>query len=146
LNKTKISELMIDVIPKVMQSIRVEMRECRGDKLSVPQFRLLAAINQGIIKNKELGERLGVSEAAISRMLDLLSNEGLIKKGTSKIDRRQSVITLTKDGQKLFKTIKEDATDKMAQKLNSLDSADLEALLKALILLQSKLISTSSLV
>ncbi len=137
---------MIDVIPKVMQSIRVEMRECRGDKLSVPQFRLLAAINQGIIKNKELGERLGVSEAAISRMLDLLSNEGLIKKGTSKIDRRQSVITLTKDGQKLFKTIKEDATDKMAQKLNSLDSADLEALLKALILLQSKLISTSSLV
>jgi DNA-binding MarR family transcriptional regulator len=130
---------MMEVMPKAMQSIREEMRKGRGDRLTIPQFRVLAAINRGICHNKELGDRLGVSEAAISRMIDVLVHEGLIKKAISKTDRRQTLLTLTSEGQKLYNFIKTDARSRLQTKLEALSSEDVEAVIIGLNILQKNL-------
>jgi DNA-binding MarR family transcriptional regulator len=130
---------MMDLVPKVMQSIRVDMRQGRGENLTVAQFRVLAAVNRGISHNKELGDRLGVSEAAISRMVDALVTEGLIKKDISKKDRRQTVLSLTYDGQALYNIIKLDACTLLKNKLMVLSQDDMSVVIHGLEILQKNL-------
>ena len=127
----------MEVIPKLMQAIREDMREGRGERLTVAQFRVLAAINRGINHNKVIGERLGVSEAAISRMIDIMEQDGLIKKSTNKSDRRQSDLSLSSEGIKLFNKIKSDAKSKMKKKLSVLSADESLALTKGLEILKS---------
>lgn len=134
-----LAELMMEVMPKAMQSIREDMRTGRGDRLTIPQFRVLAAVNRGISHNKEIGDQLGVSEAAISRMIDFLVTDGLIKKGINKIDRRQTVLSLTIEGQKLYNFIKHDARTRLKLKLESISTEDVEQVIHGLLILQKYL-------
>lgn len=129
----------MEVMPKAVQSIREEMRKGRGDRLTIPQFRVLAAINRGLCSNKEIGDVLGVSEAAISRMLDFLVTDGLIKKGISKVDRRQTVLSLTAEGQKLYNFSKTDARMRLSEKLSHLSDSDAETVIHGLEILQKNL-------
>ncbi|MDO9181817.1 MAG: MarR family transcriptional regulator [Bacteriovorax sp.] len=138
-NTSFLADLMMDVMPKAMQSIREEMRQGRGDRVTIPQFRVLAAVNRGICHNKELGERLGVSEAAISKMIDFLVKEGLIKKGINKNDRRQSLLSLTNEGQKLFNFIKNDARSRLKIKLEALSVEDVDSVIYGLKILEKNL-------
>lgn len=126
-------------MPKIMQSLREEMRRGRGDHLTVAQFRTLAAINRGLSSNKEIGDLLGVSEAAISRMLDYLVVQGLIKKSTSKTDRRQKSLSLTNEGQKLFTHIRSDARTRLSLRLTELSESDAKAVIQGLEILQKNL-------
>ena len=129
----------MDVVPKAMQSIREDMRTGRGDRLTVPQFRLIAAIGRGICHNKELGDWLGVSEAAISRMVDHMVKDELVKKGSNKMDRRQTILTLTSEGQKLYNFIKSDALGRLKNKLEYLSEEDVELAIQGLKILQKNL-------
>ena len=130
---------MMEVVPRAMQSIREEMRKGRGDSLSVPQFRVLASVNRGICHNKELCDRLGVSEAAISRMVDMLVSDGLLKKGIDKVDRRQSFLSLTSEGQKLYNFIRADARNRLKHKLELLSNEDVDSVILGLSILQKNL-------
>lgn len=130
---------MMDVIPKAMQSIREEMRKGRTERLTVPQFRVLAAVDRGLCHNKEIGDLLGVSEAAISRMIDVLEQDGLVKKEISKSDRRIRFLSLTSDGQKFFHHIKADAKTRLKTKLSILSKEEAEIVIKGLEILHNNL-------
>ncbi len=133
---------MMDVMPKAMQSIRSEMRKGRGEHLSVPQFRVMAAVNRGLGHNKEIGNLLGVSEAAISRMVDHLVQEGILKRGVNKIDRRLSMLSLTSEGNKFFQTIRSDARLRLKEKLDVLSTEDVEEAIRGLEILQNFICKT----
>lgn len=139
MNSSYLAELMMDVIPKAIQSIREEMRKGRGERLTVPQFRVLASVNKGFSHNKEIGDRLGVSEAAISRMVDFLVKDGLIKKSINKSDRRQTLLALTTEGQKLYNVSKTEARNRLKIKLEVLSDEDLESVINGLKILQKNL-------
>ncbi|MGZ3789159.1 MAG: MarR family winged helix-turn-helix transcriptional regulator [Bacteriovorax sp.] len=134
-----LADIMMDVIPKAMQSIREEMRKGRGDQLTVTQFRVLAAVNRGLAHNKEICDILGVSEAAISRMTDILVKEGLLKKGVNKMDKRLTVLSLSAAGAKLYNMIRTDAKKRLKIKLEALTEEDCEAVIKGLEILQVNL-------
>lgn len=133
-----LAELIINVVPKTMQSIRQDMRKERGE-LTITQFRMLANVKHGVCNNKELGERLGVSEAAVSRMIDLLVQEKLIKKIVNKDDRRNKVLSLTTNGKKLFEQITASARGRLAIRLETMDKKDREAVIFGLEVLQKNL-------
>lgn len=133
-----LAELLIDVFPKVMQSVRHEMRAERGE-LTITQFRMLANVRQGVCNNKILGEKLGVSEAAVSRMLDLLVQENLIAKKIDEEDRRNKVLTLTASGKKLYEKITQSARERMSVKLQALEENDRETVIRGLEVLQKNL-------
>ncbi len=133
-----LAELIIDVVPKTMQTIRQDMRKERGE-LSITQFRMLANVKHGVSNNKELGEKLGVSEAAVSRMIDILVLEKLIKKIVNEDDRRNKVLSLTANGKKLFEKITSSARGRLAEKLELMDKKDREAAIFGLEVLQKNL-------
>lgn len=128
----------MDVVPKTMQSIRQDMRKERGE-LTITQFRMLANVRQGVCNNKELGEKLGVSEAAVSRMIDLLVQEKLIKKIVNEDDRRNKVLSLTANGKKLYEQITASARGRLTLKLEALDKKDREAAILGLEVLRKNL-------
>ena len=134
-NNLQMADLIMDVVPKMMQIMREEMRHGRGERLTVPQFRVLASINRGITKNKVIAEMLGVSEAAISRMIDNLVAEGLIKKGVSKIDKRNAKLSLSSEGEKLYLQIRSEARMSLKEKIDTDDSIDSQAVVSGLIAL-----------
>lgn len=134
-----LADLMMDVVPKAMQSIRQEMRRERGERLTLTQFRMLASVRQGIASNKELGEKLGVSEAAVSRMIDLLVQEELISKITSTDDRRNKMLSLTTEGEDLYQQIRASAKGSLTIKLEAMDDKDREAVIYGLQVLQKNL-------
>jgi DNA-binding MarR family transcriptional regulator len=116
----ELAELMLDILPKAMQSIREEMRAGRGDHLTVPQFRLLAAIKRDISQVRDLGQHLGVSEAAISRMAEQLCQDKLVLKVQSRSDRREKKLKLTAKGESLYRTIRESARQRLMDKVEDL--------------------------
>lgn len=138
-NHFHMADLVIDIIPKLMQLLRVEMRKGRGDYLTVPQFRVLASISRGINQNKLLAERLGVSEAAMSRMIDVLVNENLIKKGIDADDRRHMKLSLTSEGNKIFKAIKGEARLRLKDKVGAISNHDVELIIVGLETLQKNI-------
>jgi MarR family transcriptional regulator for hemolysin len=119
-----LAELMMEVVPKAMQVIRQEMRHERGDKLTVTQFRMLTNVRKGVTGNKELGDRLGVSEAAVSRMIEVLVKENFIKREVSESDRRHKVLSLTAEGTKLHEKIRSSARERLKIKLEALSAED----------------------
>jgi DNA-binding MarR family transcriptional regulator len=112
------------------------MRSFLGDELSVPQFRILAHIFRGVQQASELAKSHGVSQAAMSKMVDGLVDKKLVRRETDEKDRRQIVLELTQAGEVFFKKTRAKAQEKLRLRLLHLDVADQEKLRAGLLVLK----------
>jgi len=77
--------------------------EDSGISLPSSHFPLLAALDRlGPLSVGELAEAIGISQPAVTRMLDRLESEGLVKSNPPARDRRIRPVALTKAGAKLI--------------------------------------------
>lgn len=68
--------------------------------LSIPQWRLLAVLNQeSPLSQLELVNRTFMDKVMVSRTVSSLIARGLIERKTQKADKRLQALSLTKDGQ-----------------------------------------------
>ena len=75
--------------------------------LPAGHFPVLAALDRlGSLNVGELTEALGVSQPGVTRMLDKLQAEGLVRSTQSEDDRRVRTIELTRPGQQLVSRAK----------------------------------------
>ena len=73
-----------------------------GLDLPASHFPVLAALERlGALSVGELTEAVGVSQPGVTRLLDKLQAEGLVRSTQSAEDRRVRTIVLTKDGRQL---------------------------------------------
>lgn len=71
-------------------------------KISYAQFRIMTAIwHRGEISQKAVAKFHGLSEAAISRQIDHLVKQGLIRMSVKQSNRREHMLVLTKQGRDL---------------------------------------------
>jgi DNA-binding MarR family transcriptional regulator len=131
----------LDVVPKAMISVRVEMRRCRDSDLSLAQFRILAHLYHGASTNKQLAENIGVSVGAMSRMVRGLAERHLISRIISHSDRREIQLGLTKKGIHLFEAIRNKARLGISKRIAILSEADRKTLRQGLKVLQKITIS-----
>jgi DNA-binding MarR family transcriptional regulator/GNAT superfamily N-acetyltransferase len=80
----------------------------------------------------ELGAELGLDAGYLSRILRGFEKRKLIEKSSSKEDARQSILKLTKSGQKEFAGLNQLSRNQIEEILNDLSSADQNNLLKAM--------------
>lgn len=123
-----LASYFLEVIPKAMREIRLELRSNRQYGLSVPQFRILAHLwSKGSTNNKRLAEDLGVSVAAMSRMIQYLVERDLVsRKGGH--DRREVQIELSKNGHRIYEGIRSKTRARMAAKFDQLSLQEQNAL------------------
>ncbi len=139
-----VASLFFSIVPQAMRVFREEMRTHRSGAMSMPQFRILAQLFSEPISNKELASRLGVSGAAMTRMVDSLAADGLVARATNKKDRRSIYIRLTKKGHAYFQRIRGAAILSLARRLEGLDEIHIEQLGAGLGLISKALVELRS--
>lgn len=131
----EISEAILHVVPRVMRALRTEIRTAAKADLTVPQLRVLAHLHNGIEDATSLAEILGVSLPAVSKMIALLEGRALIKRGPSKVDRRQAVLGLTPKGRQFFLKARSTAQLNISKKIALLNRQQQETICHGLLVL-----------
>lgn len=67
--------------------------------------------NSSGIKVSKLSQLLKVTSPTVTQLIKSLEKKGLVQRNTAKTDRRVVLITLTKEGEKMNQTAREDFTD-----------------------------------
>ncbi len=124
---------MLDVIPLIMRTIRVEMRHRRAADLTVPQFRTLAYISQRPGASlSEVAEFIGLTPPSASTLVDGLVTRSLVVRQTSSADRRRILLTLTASGQAILEAALSGTQARLAEILAALSPDECRTAIQAL--------------
>lgn len=128
---------LLDVAPKIIQSLRVQMRAQRQHDLSVPQFRTLAFLSRHPGSSlSAAAEHIGLTLPTMSVLVEGLVQRGLVDRTADARDRRRVLLTLTTEGQALQVESLEGAADWLAARLEPLSDADRAAIAQAFAVLR----------
>jgi len=129
---------VLEAVPLIMQSIRVDMRRSRGPGISVPQFRVLTFLNRtNGASLSAVADRVGLSLPAMSRLINGLVERGLVRREESESDRRFVVLRLTTEGRDLVHTARAGAQSRLAETLDALSPTQRAQVAQAMVLLRS---------
>ncbi len=85
------------------RSMRSFVRYARGRGISMSQMATLFQISRrGRLGVSDIGDDLGVSNAAASQLLDRLVQQGLVLRSENPLDRREKQLVLTDQGRQLL--------------------------------------------
>jgi DNA-binding MarR family transcriptional regulator len=127
---------LMDTAPKIMQSIRVEMRRGRGADLSVPQFRTLGFVQRYPDSSlSDLADHLGLTLPSVSKLVDGLAKQKLISRQESNVDRRRLMLVLTPNGESIVNSAREAALANLTKIISRLSNDELETIHRAMELL-----------
>jgi DNA-binding MarR family transcriptional regulator len=132
-----IAREILDIVPVVMRVIRTEMRSHRSADLAVPQFRALLFISRNPGSSLlALAHHLGLTPPTVSKMVDGLVLNNLVRRESSHSDRRKVNLTLTAQGLEILEKAHNGAQAQLAEILSRLNPAEGETVLRAIQLLQ----------
>ena len=127
---------LLEVMPLVMQDLRLIMRGQSAPELRVPELRTLAYLSHNPGSNlTDLAEYIGVSLPSMSKLVDALSSRGHLERATDTDDRRRVRLRLTEDGYALLSAAREAVKAAFARKLTRLAPREIESVTAALRLL-----------
>jgi DNA-binding MarR family transcriptional regulator len=124
----------LDVIPRLLCRLRNDARAERSG-LTVPQFRILMRISREAETVSSLAEQQGVTQSAMSRMVDTLSRKGLLTRQSAPDDRRRVMLLPTARGRAQFEAIRRLTMDRLADRIRRLPAASQRALADGLAVL-----------
>jgi len=118
-------------------SMRHFMRFAKENNYSIPQLNALFRIrHKGACGVSDLGEEMGVTNAAASQLLDKLVQQGLVTRAEDPQDRRNKLITLTEAGMRVSEQsmqARQRWLDQLAESLTPAEQAQVQAALQLLI-------------
>ena len=125
-----------DLVPVIMGAIRTEMRSRRTADLTVPQFRSMLFIerNPGC-SLLAVAEHLGLTAPTVSKMVDKMVHNGVVKRKSSSTDRRKIVLTLTPKGQPILEVARNGTQAHITATLATLPTDKLDVIHQAMNLL-----------
>jgi DNA-binding MarR family transcriptional regulator len=128
---------LMDTAPRIMQSIRVEMRRGRGSDISIPQFRTLRFIQCNPDSSlSNLAEHLGLTLPSVSKLVDGLVKQELVIRQESTTDRRRLTLVLTQAGASIVNSARASAQANLTRNLGRLSTDELETICQAMKLLR----------
>ncbi len=123
------AEQLLVIVPKLMQTMREEMRAGRASELTVPQFRTLVFFqNHKGAALSQAAEHLGLAMPAASKHVEQLVLRGLLTRSVCPRDRRRVAIALTGEGDDVLATARGAATAAFSRKLGGLSPTELDVL------------------
>ena len=124
---------ILDVTPKIIQALRVQMRSQRQHDLSVPQFRTLTFLSRHPGSSlSAAAEHIGLTLPTMSVLIEGLVQRGLVDRAADARDRRRVLLTLTPTGQALHAQALDGTADWLAALLQPLSEQERESIEQAL--------------
>jgi len=134
----KCAERLLNLAPKMMQTLRVEMRAGRPPELTVPQFRTLVFYDNhpgGTLS--EAADHLGLGMPSASKVVETLVMRRLLQRAPNAQDRRRVDIALTPAGADVLARSRGEATAVFTRRLKHLSDLELDVLYAVLGTLQT---------
>lgn len=98
------------------------------DTVTLPQFRVLVVLsNFGPLRMGELALHLGASQSSFSRFADRMVVGGLIARSASPDNRREVIISLTEEGERVYAEVTAARRREISVVLAKLSASDLDA-------------------
>ncbi len=137
---SELAQRLLTLAPRFVQWSAMSLRVHRveGD----PSFRQLAVlfmIRQGVISPAGIAQRLGISRAVVTGLLDRLEERGLIRREPDPGDRRRLRIVLTASGLDASERLGRAVVADLAAELGVSSPGERAALATALALLERKI-------
>jgi DNA-binding MarR family transcriptional regulator len=136
-----LADEILELIPRIMQSLRAEMRAHRqggrrdGD-LSVVQFRALGFLHRRPgCSLAELAEHIGLTPPTTSALVDVLAGKGLLLRVDSPGDRRRVELRLSAAGCAVWEDARRETRASLAERLIPLSPEEYAQVSQALRLL-----------
>jgi len=94
--------VLLEVVPEVMRTIRLKMRQATSADLTIVQFRslALAAFQPGGATVSDVAEHIGLTMPSASKLVDGLVRRGYLRRGSDLNDRRISILGPTPKGRR----------------------------------------------
>ena len=104
-----------ELLTRALIGIAVESLHAADEQVSLPQFRLLLALDGlGRVPSSKLAARLGLAASAITRMVDRLQQTGLVQRGTDPRSRSIVTVELTASGRHLVASVLDRRHERLA--------------------------------
>jgi DNA-binding MarR family transcriptional regulator len=131
------AELIGDKVISLFPLVRRKLLPHRAAHSHVPVHNLWYAVlgimmHSGVLPMSELGRRLGISKPHMTSLIDVMVNEGLVKRQPDKKDRRIINIIITKKGCAFLHNSRKMLKENLKKNLSSLSSSDCELLANSL--------------
>lgn len=121
-----------------VQLQREDVSKC--DNTTSAQCTILTELGRsGEITLAELGRRIGLDKAWVSRTVEGLTEEGLIHKAENEADKRTILLTLTAAGKARYQALNKTLNDQAERVINRIPEADRDCVFRALQALQTAL-------
>lgn len=107
-------DVSLIALRRIMRATELFGRElAQSSGVTAVQFRVLQIVGEkGLTTAKEISQRMRVSQATVTSLVDKLVKQGLVSREKSSVDRRQTNIVLTGKGQQTLR----DAPDPLQQR------------------------------
>ena len=109
-----IARSIVDLLPLIARLMRREADVASGGKLSLPQFRILRFIRDGERNVGALAVLHGVSQPAMSALVERLARDGYLTRERDPADLRKQSLTLTKAGESALAKTSEKIEERLA--------------------------------
>lgn len=122
-----------EFFPPVWHTVRAHIHHEAAEnfEITVGQFHILRRIRNGIDSVSKLADDRHTTRPAISRVVDVLVNKGLVTRTPNPDDRRNVQLSLTPEGQELMSVLFSNTRYWMGEKMAGLSEAELEAIFVA---------------
>jgi DNA-binding MarR family transcriptional regulator len=107
--------------------------------LTVAQYLVLQAVEDGEIVGAELARRSAVSPAAVSQLVAALESAGLLGRAGAQGDRRRQPLALTRRGEQVLRSARALLASRLAAVLAELPAPEADALARLLVRLEGLL-------
>lgn len=139
---TELASALLETVTKALVSLRSECRnQNRGSGLTMVQLRALNILYMQESTNRDLSEEIGLSVAAMSRLLQTLFDQGLVRRRENPTDRRESFVQITASGKTILKRFQEVTCSHYAERFAKLSAADKKTIAHALELIAGEVLS-----
>jgi DNA-binding MarR family transcriptional regulator len=118
-----------------MRTIAAELRRSSTEPMAPAQFGTLLKIAAGPCTLSDLARHQAVSLPTVSKSIDALVRRGWIERYVDPTDRRQSLVRLTREGERVMADVKRRAEEHVASKLARLSVDERTQLVSAVDLL-----------
>lgn len=122
---------LIDLAPKMIRLVKSEISSAAEGTISHPQFRILSNLSRGANSVSQLARDQGVSQPAMSKMIDLMVEKELVRRSNASVDRRQTHLEITKKGIALYLQLKKKAAKKMQGKFSNLSQHEINLAIRS---------------
>jgi DNA-binding MarR family transcriptional regulator len=122
----QIEEQVLFALRQICREIDLHSRRlAREHDLTTPQLLCMRQLHhEGLMMPSELAERVALSQATVTGILDRLSSRGFIRRRRDPSDGRRVILTVTEEGEKALAAAPRPLHDRLASKLAEMPASE----------------------